>query len=123
MSVFQLVALAMLAFLFAGTVTMAFRHQLAGRVGSLWAAIWIAAAVAIVWPNTTRVVAQVLGIGRGADVVLYAFVLIVLIGFYTVYLRLRRLDANLTLLVRHLALQNAAAPEDGAQGGPDVERR
>jgi hypothetical protein len=42
------------------------------------------------------------------------------IGFFRVYARLRRLEANVTQLVRHLAIQNAviAAPprRDGGQG-------
>jgi len=110
MSAFQIAALALLALLLAGNLTVVFRGQVSRRVGLPWAAIWLVAAAAILWPGSTRVVAKVLGIGRGADLVLYCFVLVVLIGFYMTYVRLRRLDANLTLLVRKLAIESAIAP-------------
>ena len=118
MSVFQIAALALLALLLTGNLMVVFRGQVARRVGLLWATVWIAAAVAIIWPGTTRVVAGVLGIGRGTDLVLYCFVLLVLVGFYMTYVRLRRLDANLTLLVRKLAIESATTPNRDADADP-----
>ncbi|MEK7731822.1 MAG: DUF2304 family protein, partial [Planctomycetota bacterium] len=46
--------------------------------------------------------------GRGADLVLYCAVIVMLIGFFMVYARLRRLRRDLTLLSRHLAIRDAA---------------
>ena len=112
MSGFQIVALVLLAFLFVGNMAVVFRGQVSRRVGLPWAAVWLLAAGAIALPGSTRVVAKALGIGRGTDLVLYCFVLIVLMGFYMTYVRLRRVDANLTLLVRHLAIQNAVRGRD-----------
>jgi hypothetical protein len=121
MSAFQIAALLVLAFLLVGSVTMVVRRHLARRVGLFWVAVWLAAAAAIIRPDSTRAVAGVLGIGRGADLVLYCFVLAVLIGFYAVYVRLRRLDAALTQLVRHLALQQVLSPERSADSpGPNA---
>ncbi|MFH0981709.1 MAG: DUF2304 domain-containing protein [Planctomycetota bacterium] len=118
MSIFQIVALVLLGLLCLGSLTATWRGYVSRRAGWPWVVVWLAAATAIIWPGTTRVVAKALGIGRGADLVLYCFVLIVLVGFYMTYVRLRRLDANLTMLVRHLALQNATAPQrDSANEG------
>jgi len=114
MSVFQIVALTVLAALFAGNLVIVFRGQVSRRVGLPWCALWLAAAAAIVWPYSTTLVAKILGIDRGADLVSYSFVLVALIGFYMIYARLRRLNADVTLLVRHLAIQNAIAPEHRA---------
>ena len=114
MSGFQIMALIVLGLLFAGIAIVVLRGQVSRRAGLPWAAIWLVAAVAIVWPNITTIVAKALGIRRGADLVLYCFVLVALIGFYMTYVRLRRLNANLTLLVRHLAIQNAVAPDRNA---------
>ncbi len=120
MSVFQIVALSLLGLVFVMNLIVVFRGQVARRVGLPWAAIWLLAAGAIIWPESTRVVAGALGIGRGTDLVLYCFVLVVLIGFYMTYARLRRLDAGLTLLVRKLAIQNAVPPERNTDTEPST---
>jgi len=120
MSAFQIVSLVVLAIFLAGTLGMVFRRRVSRRVGLSWAVIWLAAGVAIAWPGSTRMAAGVLGIGRGADLVLYCFVLIVLSGFYMIYVRLRRLDTNLTRLVRSLAIQNAVSPHRRVAAEDDV---
>ena len=51
-----------------------------------------------------------MGISRGTDLLLYIMVLAVLQGFLLVYLRLRRVRRELTILVRKLALLEAHEP-------------
>jgi hypothetical protein len=121
MSIFQIIALLFLALLFAVNLTVVLLGRVSRRAGLPWAAVWVLAAVAIIWPGSTRLVAGAIGIGRGADLVLYCFVLIVLVGFYMTYVRLRRLEANLTLLVRHLAIANAAVSDPGNLTGDALE--
>lgn len=48
-----------------------------------------------------------MGIGRGADLVFYCAVLAIMVRFWMVYIRLRRLRQEITLLVRHLAVREA----------------
>ncbi len=122
MSGFQVVALVVLALLLAGNLTVIFRRQVSRRVGLPWAVVWAVAAAAIIWPDSTRLVARAAGIGRGADLILYSFVIVALIGFYMTYVRLRRIDSNLTLLVRHIAIENAENQKGAstpAQPGPE----
>jgi hypothetical protein len=112
MSGFQIVSLTALTVLFVVSVLAVMRGRIARRAGMFWAAVWAATGVAIAWPALTTLAASAVGIRRGADLVLYCFVVFVLIGFFVTYTRLRRLDANITLLVRHLALQNPIAPDE-----------
>ena len=105
MSGFQIVALATLVMLVVVSLTAVASGKVRHRVGLPWTAVWLAAGVAIVWPESTRHLAGLLGIGRGADLVLYSVSLIMMIGFFLTYVRLRRLQANVTILVRHLALK------------------
>ena len=70
--------------------------------------VWIAAIAAIVDPLGVTRFANLLGIGRGADIVLYGFVLafvVVTFYFYAQQLRLRR---ELSALASHIALMEAA---------------
>jgi hypothetical protein len=48
----------------------------------------------------------VLGIRRGADLLVYCMVLGFLVGFYVVYLKFRQLTREITVLTRELALRD-----------------
>ena len=107
MNLFQILAVAIVAALFCLSVLAALRGWATRREGLAWALVWLATGVAIVQPNLTVRVARALGIGRGADLVLYCAVIVMLVGFFMVYARLRRLRRDLTILTRHLALRDA----------------
>lgn len=116
---FQLLAFVVLGVSFALTVVLTVRRRIAPRVGFSWGLLWIAAAIAIARPGLTVIVARFLGIDRGTDLVLYLAILGMFFGFFFVYLRLRRLDSDLTRVVRAVAIQSAieargpdARPED-----------
>lgn len=121
MNVFQVLGLSLLALLAAVTVRGAVRGKLRRRSAGLWLLIWTAAAAAIARPELTMIVAHALGIGRGADLVLYCTILAILVGFFSLFARLRRLEEDMTRLVRHLAIREAAEPE-GADRGRSEER-
>jgi hypothetical protein len=89
------------------TLSAAFRGMVRKRIAVMWLAIWTVGGVAIIWPRSTVLVARSLGIGRGADLLLYVSVLLMLVGFFYVYGRFRRLDRQITVLVRRLAIDNA----------------
>jgi hypothetical protein len=65
-------------------------------------------ALAVLFPNYTSVVAGILGIGRGTDLLLYAFVVFAL--FYVVHQYRRQLwqEKTITDLARALTLVRAA---------------
>ncbi|MBU0717710.1 MAG: DUF2304 domain-containing protein [Planctomycetes bacterium] len=109
MSTFQVLALGFLACLIVGTVVAMVKRSGVHRDNLLWLLLWVLAGLAIAWPDLTAIVAAALGIGRGADLVLYCAVVVMMVGFLMVYVRLRRLRRDLTLLVRHLALRDATA--------------
>jgi hypothetical protein len=81
------------------------RHKLRRLTGTMWSGFWTFSALAIIWPNFTGIVANFLGIGRGTDLVMYGGLLVTSIGFFFFYLRFRQLEANLTKIVRHLAIK------------------
>ncbi|QDV91173.1 hypothetical protein RAS2_22630 [Phycisphaerae bacterium RAS2] len=117
MNYFQLVVLAVLAGLLALNIVCVLRGWTTKRASLLWAALCVLAGVATAWPASTGWVAQRLGIGRGADLVFYCAVVVMMIGFWMVYLRLRHLGREMTLLVRHLAILEA---ERDAAGRADL---
>ena len=125
MSAFQYLVVALLLVLATLTVRAAVRGGIRKRIATFWLLVWSAVGVTSLWPQSTAIVARALGIGRGADLVLYCSVLAMLVGFFYIYTRFRRLDRSLTLLVRRLAIENpvppaAALPPAREERAPDV---
>ena len=56
------------------------------------------------FPDITIPIAHFFGIGRGADFVIYAAVIIILRILFYLYGQSRRLEQQITEIVRHLAL-------------------
>jgi hypothetical protein len=111
MNTFQGAALMVFSLLTAMTLSAGVRGLVRKRIVAVWLAIWTIGALAIVWPRSTFLVARWLGIGRGSDLLLYLSVLFMLVGFFYVYGRFRRLDRQITVLVRRLAIEDAERAE------------
>jgi len=72
-----------------------------------------------VWiPSHATRVAELVGIGRGADLVLYVWVCISLVVLLNLHLKLRTQHELLTQLARSIALANATVPEDAPPAEP-----
>ena len=110
MTSFQIGATLVLCTFLAITVAFAVRRRLTARVAFLWGLLWIAATVAILKPEITVWVAHALGIARGADLVFYLAILGMFIGFFTGYVRMRRVESEITKIVRELATQRPGEP-------------
>ena len=115
MNAFQILGIS-LALLVALVISAALLRRRVGRApGVFWLLVWLAAAGAIALPEWTSVVARLLGINRGADLVFYLAILAMMIGFFLTYTRLRRLEASLTELTRYLAIRDAReSAKDGS---------
>lgn len=111
MNAFQVFGIG-LAALFALLVLLALsRRRLRALPAVAWTALWLAAGTAIARPELTAVVARVLGIDRGADLVFYLAILAMLVGFFVVSVRLRRIEEDLTRVIRAVALRQAESPD------------
>ena len=118
MNGFQILILTVLAGLAIATIVSAWRNWLSIGLAILLFVMWTGGAVLAIRPATATDIARLLGIGRGADLVLYCSVLLMLVGFFMVYIRIRRLRANLTELVREIAILRAEGPV--GDGGGDA---
>jgi hypothetical protein len=70
--------------------------------------VWIAAGTAIADPDGVQWVATRIGITRGTDLVLYLFVLVFLVTAFYFYSQKVALQRQITVLVRHIAIQEAS---------------
>lgn len=72
----------------------------------------LAAVYAIVRPNDTTVVANWLGVERGADLLEYALIIAFLFTTISTYMRFKDLELRYAQLARAVALEGARAPAD-----------
>ncbi|NBQ13454.1 MAG: DUF2304 domain-containing protein [Proteobacteria bacterium] len=117
MTTFQ-IALLTLAALGAVTSVALLSRQLVGRItGAAVLVLSVVGAIFTVFPNSTTAIAHALGIGRGADLLLYLLVIGTSSGFLVMYVKLRAVRRELTLLVREIAVAKATGtdPDDGAR--------
>jgi hypothetical protein len=107
MNGFQLIVVPSLCAIVAAILVGMVRRAVPRRSGILWAALWSTAAVLIAFPNATAILARGLGIGRGADLVLYGATLTGLGASLYFFRRYRHIEQMVTGLMRREALRNA----------------
>lgn len=95
--------------LFAGVLMLTWRRVRQGALrfieGVVWTVIWAAGLVVIWRPEATNLLANIFGIGRGADLVVYVAVIFLFCFGFLLALSVDRLERQMTKLVQHQALQ------------------
>jgi small membrane protein len=108
MNAFQFIAIPICVAL--AIVASSRRRTLLSRRQSLfWVFLWITAAVVISLPELANRIAHMLGIGRGADLVLYTMCFAAILMARYFYHRQRRLETIITEIVRADSIANATA--------------
>ena len=64
----------------------------------------------VLFPEVTNYVAHRVGLGRGADLIFYLFIVIALAGIFNLHLRIRSNAEVITELARSIALTSARRP-------------
>lgn len=73
---------------------------------TLWSAIWIGLGVVVWIPQVTDILAKKIGIGRGADALVYISIVGLVYGVFRLYIKMEFIEHELTSLVRALAIQD-----------------
>jgi hypothetical protein len=86
------------------------QYSLAPAIG-LVSMLVAAAGLYFVWlPEHASLIAEMVGIGRGVDLILYVWVIISLIVMLNLHLKLRSQMVLITTLSRKIAIANAQSP-------------
>lgn len=72
----------------------------------LWCVLWVAAALAVWVPQITNRIAGFLGVGRGADAVLYVSIIVLFYTMFRLYGKTERLEHELNTIVTQVALRD-----------------
>lgn len=84
------------------------RQFRAGALTLLWLMVWVLFWIAVggvtLMPQTTDVIATVLGVGRGVDVVIYLSIITLFYLVFRLFVKIEDLEREITQLVRTLAV-------------------
>ncbi len=83
------------------------RQELKPAEFAMWFIFWLAVGVAFVTPESLTRLANLLGIGRGTDLVLYVAVVVVFYLMFRIFVRLEKMEHEITKVVRCKSIEEA----------------
>ena len=82
------------------------KDQSLGTKGAFfWTCFWLCSALFVIWPESTSIVAEKFGLGRGADLILYSSVAIIFFMLFRMHIKIEALNRTITKVTRDTALQ------------------
>ncbi len=106
MSLIQVLAILFVIFALWRVINKFKRKELKVTEFLMWLFFWLAVSVAFITPESLTLLANLLGIGRGADLVLYVAVVVVFYLMFRIFVRLEKMEKNITKIVRDKALKD-----------------
>jgi hypothetical protein len=87
-------------------VILRFREEKVSTFGLFgWVTLWLIVEVVIWVPDFATSIARILGIGRGADLIIYFSIVALFYLVFRIYVKFEDLERQITFIVRSIALQ------------------
>lgn len=102
----QIILFVFIAFAISRVVMQLRQGNLTIRAFSFWTAIFLAALIGIVYPQITSKAARFLGIGRGADAVIYISIALLFYLVFRISIAIEDIRHEISEIVRHIALDS-----------------
>ena len=71
-----------------------------------WAILWLLVLIVFWQPESTSRLANLLGIGRGADLVVYLSIIMIFYLLFRIFAHLNKIETEITKLTRNEAIKN-----------------
>lgn len=104
MTFIQIFLVIFVAFALFGAITRFRRGGMSSSHLVLWSLLWIAVGVVAVRPETTSVLARFVGVGRGADLIVYLALLALFYLQFRQFAKIEKLEREITAVVRKDAI-------------------
>lgn len=73
----------------------------------IWFLLWLAVLVVFWQPESASYLANLLGIGRGADLIVYLSIIVIFYLLFRIFIRLNKIEEDITKLTRDDAINHA----------------
>lgn len=97
------------------------RGELSPREAFAWSVLWALVLLASLWPHATDVAARWVGIGRGADLLIFVSVVALFALVSWLLARVERLERSLTQVVRASALRHGESGMVNRESGDRID--
>lgn len=104
----QIVLLAFVLFAISRVYLRAKEKILSPQAYIFWMFIWLAAAFGIIQPGTTSKLAEVFGVGRGVDIIVYIALALVFYLVFRIFVMVEDLRQEITFIIRQVALKKTS---------------
>lgn len=83
-------------------------QELSGTSAIFWLILWGMGTMIVIMPDVASQLANVFGIGRGSDLILYVTIIVLFFLLFKTQIKIEKLNIKLTKLIRHYALEDEA---------------
>jgi len=104
--IIKIIIIAFILFVLWRTFIRFQKRDITGRELVMWVVFWLLVAGATLAPKKTDVIAQWLGVERGADLLVYLSIIVLFFVVFKIIVKLEKMDRDITKVVRHTALKN-----------------
>ncbi|MDD3284507.1 MAG: DUF2304 family protein [Patescibacteria group bacterium] len=93
------------------TLIKLFQTKKSGKISTLnfllWSILWISVGIVFYKPELSTQFAKTLGIGRGADLMIYASIIVIFYLIFKILAKFERINADITKITRSIAISKA----------------
>ena len=104
-SIIQIILIIFILFAISRVILRFKEKRIGWRVFLFWSTIWVLGIIVISLPSTAEYIAQLLGIGRAVDLILYVSVALLFYLIFRIYVKINQIDEAITKVVRDIAIE------------------
>jgi len=82
------------------------KHEISSKELILWAIFWAMVVTATLWHRTTDIIAEIFGVERGADFLVYLSVIVLFFLIFKVLVKIEKIERDITKIVREVAVKD-----------------
>jgi hypothetical protein len=105
MSIIQVLILLFALFAISRTIRQFKQGALSIAWLIVWIVFWIVVGIVVLSPQTTDAIAKLVGVGRGADFVIYISLVALFYLVFRMFVKIEDVEREITKLVRKLAIE------------------
>lgn len=75
------------------------------RDSVFWIGFWVVVGVIVVLPEVTSFFANLVGVGRGADLIVYLSIVLIFYIIFQITIKIEKMERNITKIVREVAVK------------------
>lgn len=79
---------------------------LASKDVVFWIGFWFVVGLIILLPDTTSFLAELVGVGRGSDLIVYLSIVLIFYIIFQMTIKIEKIERNITKVVRTMAMKD-----------------